>query len=146
MVNARLAATDEPRRVDPCARANCAAGSYGETASVKLLKMMDRAVATPDAEAVCGSDRSADPGLGVAHSGFHAFALRQPRGNRRGERAAGAVGIFCGDARRGERGDARGIDQIVDALGALPVAALDQHRLAPQGQQSLALLLDGGFV
>ena len=38
------------------------------------------------------------------------------------------------------------IDQIVDALGALPVPALDQHRLAPQRQQSPALMLDGGFV
>ena len=84
------------------------------------MKMMDRPVTAANAEAVCRRNRRADPGLGVAHGGFHALALRQSSGNRRGERAAGAVGIFCGDARRGECDDTGGIDQIVDALGALP--------------------------
>ena len=39
-----------------------------------------------------------------------------------------------------------GRDEIVDALGALPVAALDQHRAAAHRQQPLALALDRGFV
>src|SRR5205085_6669496 len=90
---------------------------------IKLLKMMDRAVAVPDAETVRRRNRRADPGLGVAHGRLHALTLRQFRGNRRGERAAGAVGIFGGDARRGECGDTGRIDQIVNALGALAVAA-----------------------
>ena len=81
--------------------------------------MMDRAVAVADAEAVCRRNRRADPGLGVAHGGLHVLALRETRGNRRGQRAAGAVGVSRGDARRGERDGAAGIDQIVDALGAL---------------------------
>src|SRR5438552_9463779 len=72
---------------------------------IKLLKMMDRAVAVPDAETVRRRNRRADPGLGVTPGRLHALALRQFRGNRRGERAAGAVGIFGGDARRGEGGD-----------------------------------------
>ena len=37
-------------------------------------------------------------------------------------------------------------DEIIDALGALPVPALDQHRPASHRQQSLALAFDGGFA
>src|SRR5687768_6804339 len=56
-------------------------------ASIKLVKVMDRAVAMSDAEAICGGNRRADEGLGVAYGGLHVPALRQSRGNRRGERA-----------------------------------------------------------
>ena len=64
-----------------------------------------------DAETVRRRDRGADPGLGVAHGGFHILALRKPRGDRRGQRAAGAMGVFGRDARRGERDDAGGVDR-----------------------------------
>ena len=42
---------------------------------IKLVKMMHRAVAVADGETVGGGDRGADPGLGVAHGGFHVVAL-----------------------------------------------------------------------
>ena len=45
---------------------------------IKPVKMMDRPVAMADAEAVGRRDRGADPGLGVAHGGFHVLALCQP--------------------------------------------------------------------
>ena len=41
---------------------------------------------------------------------------------------------------------AAAVDEIVDALGALPVPALDQHRAAPHRQQPLALMLDRGSL
>src|SRR6188508_1120060 len=68
-------------------------------ALVEFLEMMDRPMTMADAEAVGGCDRSADPGLGVAHGSRHVLAFGEFCCNRRGERAAGAVGIFCGDAR-----------------------------------------------
>src|SRR6185295_7162477 len=78
------------------------AAEQGEKASIEAVEMMDRAVTMPDTEAVCGGDRGVDPGLGVAHGGFHAFALGKPGGNRRGQRAAGAMGVFGRNARRGQ--------------------------------------------
>ena len=69
---------------------------------------MDRAVAVADAETVRRRDRGADPGLGVAHGALHVLALREPRGNRRRKRAAGAVGVPGRDARCGECDDAGG--------------------------------------
>src|SRR5260370_24501462 len=114
--------------------------------SVKPMEMIDRPVAVADAEAVRGRDRGTDPGLGVADGGFQIVALGKPRRNRRRQRAAGAMGIFGRDPRRGERDRAFGVDEIIDALGALPVAALDKHRRAAHRQQALALVLDGGFA
>src|SRR5580765_2831172 len=72
-------------------------------ALVMLVKMMDRSVAVPDAEAVRRRDGSADKGLGVAHGAFHVVAFGESRGNCRGQRAAGAVGVFGGDAWRWQR-------------------------------------------
>ena len=77
------------------------------------------------------------------------FPCRRPlRGPRRLPRttAAGAMGIFRRDARRRQCDRAFGIDQIVDALAALPVPALDQHCLAPERKQSPALAFDVGLV
>jgi hypothetical protein len=48
---------------------------------VEAMKMMDRPMAVADAEAIGGRDRGADPGLGVAHRGFHVFALRKAGGD-----------------------------------------------------------------
>ena len=107
---------------------------------------MDRPVAVADAEAIGRGDRGADPGLGVANRGFHVLALGKAGRDRGRQRASGAVGILGGDARRGQRDDAVAAEEIVDALGALPVAALDQHRAASHRQQPLALARDRGLA
>ena len=56
------------------------------------------------------------------------------------------MGVFGRDARRCQRGGAGAGDEIVGALGALPVAALDQHGAAAHREQALALTGDGAFV
>src|SRR4051795_7822760 len=81
--------------------------------SVKFMDMMDRAVAVADAEAVGGRDRRANPGLGVAHGALEILASGEPRGDRRGQRAAGTMGVASGNARRGQRDRGAGIDEIV---------------------------------
>ena len=48
---------------------------------VESMKMVDRPMAVADAEAIGRRDRGADPGLGVAHRGFHVFALRKAGGD-----------------------------------------------------------------
>jgi len=58
---------------------------------------------------------------------------------------AGAMGISGGDARCGQRERAGAAEEIIGALGALPVPALDQHRLASHRQQPPALAFDGGL-
>jgi hypothetical protein len=54
---------------------NLAPKSLGEVRSIKFVEMMDRSVAMSDAEVVGAGDCGADPGLGVAHRGFHVFAF-----------------------------------------------------------------------
>jgi len=49
------------------------------------MKMMDRAMAVADTEAIGGGNRGADPGLGVADRGFHVLALRKAGSDRRGQ-------------------------------------------------------------
>src|SRR5205807_10219514 len=72
-------------------------------ALVESVEMMDRSMAVTDAEAIGGGDRGADPGLGVAYRLLEGLALGEACRDGGGQRAAGAVGIFSGDARRGER-------------------------------------------
>src|SRR6266702_5072488 len=108
--------------------------------------MMDRPVAMADAEAVGGCNRRADPGLGVAHRLLKSLALGETRRDRRGERAAGAMGVAGSDARRGERDRVFGIDEIIDALGTLAMPALDQHRATAEREQAAPLALDVGFA
>ena len=50
-------------------------------ASVKSVKMMHRPVAVADGETIGGGDGGADPGLGVAHGGFHVLALGEASGD-----------------------------------------------------------------
>src|SRR3954464_6156054 len=122
------------------------AAARSRAASVEFVEMMDRAVAVADAEAVGGRDRRADPGLGVAHGALEILAPGEPGGDRRGQRAAGAMGVASGNARRGQRDRGAGIDEIVDALGALAVPALDQDRPAAERQQAAPLALDLGLA
>ena len=117
-----------------------------EPASVKLMEMMDRPVAVADAETVGSRDRRADPGLGIAHGRLEILTLGKARGDRRGQRAAGAMGVAGRDARRGERDRAVSADEIVDALGALAVPALDQHCAAAERQQTPPLAFDLGLA
>src|SRR5665213_1121276 len=74
--------------------------SRGEARSalIKPVKMMDRAMPMADTETIGRHDRRADPGLGIAHRGFQLLAFGEACRDRRGQRAAGAVGIPGGDA------------------------------------------------
>src|ERR1700679_3520761 len=99
--------------------------------SIKPVKMMDRAVAMSDAQAVGGGDRFRDPCLRVAHGRIQRFAFGKASGNRRRERTSGAVGIGGRKARRTQGKDIAADKEIIDALCALPVTALDQRRLSP---------------
>src|SRR6266404_8410848 len=53
----------------------------GAAASVKPVKMMDRAVAVANTKPIGCRDCRADPDLGTADRGFHVFALRQTCGD-----------------------------------------------------------------
>src|SRR4051812_43391125 len=108
--------------------------------------MMDRPVAVADTETVGSRDRRADPGLGAAHRVLEGLALGETGSDGRGQRAAGAMGIFGGDARRGKCDRFLCIDEIVAALGALAVPALDQHRATTEREQATPLALDLGFA
>src|SRR6478672_4540303 len=108
--------------------------------------MMHRSVAMADAKTVRRRDGSADKGLGVADGGYHVLAFGKSGRDGRGQRAAGAVGVFGGDAWRWQREGAVACREVVDTLGALPVTALDQDGAATQREQPLALALDDTFV
>src|SRR6185437_8227155 len=97
---------------------------------MEAMEMVYRAMAAADIEPIGRFDRSADPDLCRTHRGLHAFALGKARRDRRGQRASGAVGVLGGDPRCGQRDGAAAVEQINDALAALPVTALDQHRTA----------------
>ena len=71
-----------------------------------------------DPQPVRGRDRRGDIGLGGAHRLAQIEALGEPGGDRRRQRAAGAVRVFGGDARGREPRERRRLDQEVDALGA----------------------------
>src|SRR5580693_6233558 len=114
--------------------------------SIESMEMMDRPMAVADIEAISRRDRGADPGLGIADRCLQVLALRQSRCDGGGERAAGSVSILGGNAWAFERNDAIAAEEIVDALGALPVAAFDQHRLTTHRLQPFALALDRGFA
>ncbi len=75
------------------------------------MEMMHRAVAAADIEAIGRRDRGADPGLWHAHRGFQVLALGEAGRDRRGQRASGAVGIFGGDARGGQRDRATAVNR-----------------------------------
>jgi hypothetical protein len=51
--------------------------------SIKLMKVMDRAMAVSDAKPVGGGDRRRDPRLGAAHGLLQRFAFGKTSGNRR---------------------------------------------------------------
>src|SRR5262245_48738157 len=104
------------------------------------MKMMRRAVARTDLDAVGGNKRIRHVALGSAHRFAQSKPLGETGGDRRGQRAAGAVGILCRDAVGREAGERVGPDQEVDALGAAAVTALDEYRLRPKREQALALL------
>ena len=74
------------------------------------------------------------------------LTLGEAGGDRRRQRAAGAVGVFGRDARRRERDHVAAGKEIIDAFAALPVTALDQHGRAARREQPLALTGDGGLV
>src|SRR5580700_8874366 len=110
------------------------------------MEMMDRPMAVADAEAVAGGDRGTDERLGVANRGFQILALGEASGDGRRQRASGAVGILGCNPWRGKRDRAALAHQVIDALAALPVPALDQHGGTAERQQPPALILDRGLV
>ena len=77
-----------------------------------------------DIEAMRRRYGGSDVSFGTAHRGLQILTLRQTGGDGRGERASGAVGAGAGDTRRGQRDHAIRGDEIIDALGALPVHAM----------------------
>src|ERR1700686_4460020 len=110
------------------------------------MEMMDRAVTVPNIEAIGRRERRGDPGLGIANGAPPRLAFGKQGYDRGRQRASGAMGIVRGDAWRRQREAAVGAEEIVDALRALPVAALDQYRRTAHGEQPLALFRDRGFV
>src|ERR1700710_174841 len=108
--------------------------------------MMDRPMAVPDARAIGRGNRRSHPGLGVADRGLQIVAFGKARRDGRGKRASGAVGVLRRNAWGRQCDHAVLADEVVDALGALPVAALDQYRPAANPQQTLALTLDSRFA
>src|SRR5260370_42446109 len=91
---------------------------------IETMKMMDRSVAVADAKTVGRRDRRVNPGLGIANRGFHVLASGEAGGDRRRQRAAGAVGVFGGGAGRCQRGGAAPAHDAVAALAALSSASL----------------------
>src|SRR3954470_1330065 len=85
------------------------------------IKMMHWTVAQsrirPDRQPVGRADRRGDVALRRAGGFEEVHALRQSGGNRRGQRAAGAMGIARGKTRTDQTLDALGVDQEIDALG-----------------------------
>ena len=77
---------------------------------------MDRAMAMPDLKPVGRRNRGADPALGLLYGLQQGLAFRQARRNRRGQRAAGAMGIGRGQTGRSKRYDLTIIHEIIDAL------------------------------
>lgn len=110
------------------------------------MKMVHRAVAVPDAETIGRRDRFCDPRFRAAHGFFERLAFGQIGRDRRRQRASGAVGVLCRNSRRGQRQDVAAMKEIVDALRAFAVAALDQDRLRATGHQPLALTNDSGLI
>src|SRR6201995_4974088 len=110
--------------------------------SIEAMKMMDRAVASADAEFVGGRDRFREPCLGVAHALLQRLAFGEAGRNRRRQRASGAVGVFGFDARRRQRDHAVACEEIIDALAALPVAAFDQNGARTSREQPPALIFN----
>src|SRR5882757_2590946 len=86
------------------------------------MKMVHRTVPRPDLQAFRGGKRSRYVSLGS----LRCLAQVKPRGERRRERAAGAVGVPGGDAVGGEAHERLGLDQEIDALGAAAMTSLDQ--------------------
>lgn len=89
--------------------------------------MMNGAVAGADGELAGGGDRGGQVVFGGADRIDGIRVLREQRGNGGGERAAGAVGVFRGNA-RGTQLDLRGaVVDHVDAFGAFEVTAFEHH-------------------
>lgn len=103
-------------------------------------------MAMSDAQTIGFLDRATDPGLGFTHCGLKALAPGKAGCDRRGQRAAGAMGVHRGDTRRSQRNPAARVEQIVDAVTALPVAALDQHSGTAHGEQLSSLAFDRSLV
>src|SRR5262245_11452823 len=99
--------------------------------------MVRRAVPRSDLDAVRGSERIGDVTLGRAHGLVQGKPLGETGGDRRGQRAAGAVGVLGGDAVGRKAREGTWPDQQIGALWAAAVAALDQHRLRTQREQTL---------
>src|ERR1700733_15741081 len=95
--------------------------------SIETMKMMDRAVALADTQAVGGRNRRRYPGLRMADGLLQRFAFGEVSCNRRRQGAAGAMGVVGREARRGQRDHVIAREEIVDTFAALPVTALDEH-------------------
>ena len=105
------------------------------------MKVMNRAMAVSDREAVGGGDGVGDVGLGGAHGLGQFHAVGEPRSNCRGQRAAGAVSVAGVDTRGGKPRDRMRLNQKVDALGPAAMPAFDQDGTRAQFKQPLGLLL-----
>ena len=110
------------------------------------VKMMHRAVARADLEAVGRRDRGGDVGLRRAHGFGQARPLARPAAIA--DDSVQPVPWVFWVATRGaaRRGTPCGLDQEVDASGAAAVAALDQHRAGAEREQALGLRAHRGFV
>ena len=113
---------------------------------IQPVEMMDRAMAVTDAEPVRRRDCFSDVSLRAPHGGFHVVAPGEAGRDGRRQRAAGAVSVFGGDARSGKRQHPVVGDEIVDALRAAAMPALDQDRRATERQQTPALPHDVAFA
>src|SRR3954452_1437356 len=88
--------------------------------------MLERSMPLANGERM--PDRAGDILLRAARRSRQAAALRQERGHRRGERAAGPVGVLRVDARRPKLEELVAVEEQVDDLLARCVSPLDDHR------------------
>src|SRR6185437_13977245 len=80
------------------------------------IKMVERSAAVPDLQGVGSGNRGGDVGFGVLRRGDEVAALGEAGGDRRRQRAAGAVGILGGDALGRQPDDLTLADQQIDAF------------------------------
>src|SRR5262245_53733297 len=101
--------------------------------------MVQRPVAVTDLERTGGGDRPGDVNFGLAARCLLVEPLSQPGRDRRRQRAAGAVQIFCRDTLRRKADHVTLPDQEIDTVVARAVAALDENVAGPEREQLASL-------
>src|ERR1700733_9087460 len=87
----------------------------GLTPSIKSVKMMDRPVTMANTKTIGRRDRGTDKGLGVANGAFKVLVFGKAGGDRRRQRASGAVGVLGRNAWRRQCEHAVAAHEIIDA-------------------------------